>query len=77
MIYIFSDGYVDQFGGSEGRKFMYAPFREMLLAVSTMPVKDQWQVISDTLDKWRRGAGVVHEQVDDILIIGVRHQKVA
>ncbi len=77
MIYIFSDGYVDQFGGSEGRKFMYAPYREMLLAVSTMPVKDQWQVISDTLDKWRRGAGVVHEQVDDILIIGVRHQKVA
>lgn len=73
MLYLFSDGYVDQFGGAEGRKFMYGPFRKLLKEIGTLPMHEQLKVISDTMDNWKRGGKVVQEQVDDILVMGVRH----
>lgn len=79
MIYIFSDGYVDQFGGPQGRKFMFGPFRAMLTEIASSPVKDQHKHLSLTLDRWMKEADPDKpaEQIDDILIIGVRHRKPA
>lgn len=73
MIYIFSDGYVDQFGGDKDRKFMYAPFRKMLLEIWNLPPKKQKENLNKTMDAWRRVGGDLKEQVDDMLIIGFRH----
>ncbi len=68
MVYIFSDGYPDQFGGPKGKKFLYRRFRELLVEISTYPVDRQRNMLNDEFNAWR-GA---HEQVDDILVIGMR-----
>lgn len=66
-IYIFSDGYVDQFGGDEGKKFMAKPFKDLLTSVYGKSMPEQQQVLEDTLDKWQAAL----DQVDDILVIGI------
>jgi serine phosphatase RsbU (regulator of sigma subunit) len=66
-IYIFSDGYVDQFGGDEGKKFMAKPFKELLISVNGKPMPEQQKILEDTLDKWQAAL----DQVDDILVIGI------
>jgi len=66
-IYIFSDGYADQFGGPRGKKFMAGNFRNLLLAASKLPIDDQQKMLNRTIEEWRGNL----EQVDDILIIGV------
>ncbi|MBI4645216.1 MAG: tetratricopeptide repeat protein [Bacteroidia bacterium] len=68
QIYIFSDGFPDQQGGLRGKKFKYKPFREMFLESSDLPMKVQKQHFEAKLAEWKGE----HEQVDDILIIGVR-----
>jgi serine phosphatase RsbU (regulator of sigma subunit) len=68
MIYVFSDGYADQFGGPKGKKYLYRRFRELLVSVSLEPTVVQRERIHAEFSTWR-GA---HEQVDDILVIGVR-----
>ena len=67
-IYIFSDGYPDQFGGVKGKKFMYKKFRELLLEVSSQPIDKQKELLDTTIEDWRGPL----EQVDDILIIGLQ-----
>jgi ligand-binding sensor domain-containing protein/serine phosphatase RsbU (regulator of sigma subunit) len=68
MIYLFSDGYPDQFGGEEGKKFKYRRFRHLLLNIHTLPTSEQEIVLDQSIVQWMDG----HEQVDDILILGVR-----
>ncbi len=68
VIYIFSDGYADQFGGPKGKKFLYRRFRELLASISTEPLEAQKRALQDAFTHWK-GA---HEQVDDILVIGMR-----
>jgi serine phosphatase RsbU (regulator of sigma subunit) len=72
MIYIFSDGYVDQFGGEQGRKFMYEPFRQLLLSISTKHSDTQFKILDETLMEWLNAGEVPHEQIDDIIVMGVR-----
>lgn len=67
-IYLFSDGYADQFGGPKGKKFMYKAFKQMLIRYSSLPVKEQEEAIKSTFFKWKE----IHEQVDDICILGVK-----
>ncbi|NOY37549.1 MAG: SpoIIE family protein phosphatase [Chlorobi bacterium] len=66
-IYMFSDGYADQFGGPQGKKFMYRRFRHLLLSIHHLPLDQQKTIIYDTFLAWKGDL----EQVDDILIIGV------
>lgn len=66
-IYIFSDGYADQFGGPKGKKFMAGNFRNLLIEASKLPIDSQKDMLNKTLEAWRGNL----EQVDDILIIGV------
>ena len=67
-IYIFSDGYADQFGGPKGKKFMAGNFRQLLSDVSKLPIEKQKTMLNQTIEEWRGNL----EQVDDILIIGVK-----
>ncbi|MBU8892631.1 MAG: SpoIIE family protein phosphatase [Bacteroidales bacterium] len=69
MLYMFSDGFADQFGGKKGKKFKYKPFRELLVAASELPLKDQKEMINQSFHEWKWS----HGQVDDILIIGIRY----
>jgi len=68
MFYIFSDGYVDQFGGKENKKFMYRRFRYLLLTIHNFPVNDQKAILEENIKTWM-GA---NEQVDDMMVIGFR-----
>ena len=67
-IYIFSDGYADQFGGPKGKKFMISHFRNLLIQLSSLPIDQQKQTITRTLNDW---CGKL-DQVDDILVIGLK-----
>ncbi|MCC6690221.1 MAG: SpoIIE family protein phosphatase [Bacteroidia bacterium] len=67
-IYIFSDGYPDQFGGPAGKKFKYKQLQQLLLSIQSKSMAEQKQALIDTIKRW---AGSL-EQVDDILIIGVK-----
>jgi serine phosphatase RsbU (regulator of sigma subunit) len=68
MIYIFSDGYADQFGGPNGKKFKYRNLKNMLLEINTFPAEKQKDLIQDALKSWQG----MHDQVDDICVIGIR-----
>jgi len=68
QIFIFSDGYADQFGGPRGKKMMYRRFRELLVETSILPVEEQKNQLNSALKNWMKE----EEQVDDILVIGVR-----
>jgi len=68
LIYIFSDGYCDQFGGPKGKKFMVKQFRDLLLSIQHLTMNEQKYRLNAALEQWRGS----QEQVDDILVIGVR-----
>jgi len=67
-IYIFSDGYVDQFGGQKGKKFKVRAFRDLLLSIQEKSMEEQKMIIDDTFETWRGNL----EQIDDVCVIGVR-----
>ena len=67
-LYIFSDGYVDQFGGKSNRKFKSKPFKRLLLDINDKPMSEQRTILDDTIEEWKG----INEQVDDILVIGIR-----
>lgn len=67
-LYLFSDGYADQFGGPRGKKFMRKQFRSMLIEFHQLSMAEQKLRIEEALDNWRGD----YEQIDDILVIGIR-----
>lgn len=67
-IYLFSDGFVDQFGGERGKKFMRKRFKSMLIEHHELPMEQQMLTIHQILRDWQGDL----EQVDDILLLGVR-----
>lgn len=67
-IYLFSDGYADQFGGSKGRKFLKKNFRHLLQEISVLSMEEQKKVLQITLKDWQGEMS----QVDDILIVGFK-----
>ncbi len=68
MIYMFSDGYADQFGGESLKKFKSKNMKELMVRISGESVEKQRIILEDAIEKWRGDV----EQVDDILIIGRR-----
>lgn len=68
MIYIFTDGFADQFGGPQGKKFMTKRFKELLLSIHKKPISEQEKTLESALLEWQEN----NTQVDDILVLGVR-----
>lgn len=68
IFYMFSDGYVDQFGGSENKKFMYRRFRYLLMTIHRFPVNDQKAILDDNIRTWMKE----NIQIDDLTVIGFR-----
>ncbi len=68
VVYMLTDGYCDQFGGAKQKKFTYRKLKEMLLQISDKSVKEQNDHLTLAFERWK---GTL-EQVDDVLIIGVK-----
>jgi serine phosphatase RsbU (regulator of sigma subunit) len=68
QLYLFTDGYMDQFGGLENKKFNTSRFKEMLLKMGSMDMSQQKKVVAETMNDWRKG----QKQIDDMLVIGIR-----
>lgn len=68
VLYAFTDGFADQFGGPKGKKFKYKQLNEILQSVTNVPLKDQKLILEETFKNWRGNL----EQVDDVLIAGIR-----
>jgi serine phosphatase RsbU (regulator of sigma subunit) len=68
MLYLFSDGFPDQKGGPDKKKFFYQPFKDLLVSISNLPVSEQKQQLDEAITQWMNG----NEQIDDILVMGIR-----
>lgn len=67
MVYLFSDGYPDQFGGPDGKKFMNRRFRKLVTQICDLPPEQQKQVLEDQFRTWQGE----EEQIDDVLVMGI------
>ncbi len=68
--YILTDGYTDQFGGEEGRKFSLKNFKELLMDIYQLPMQEQNKILGERFDQWKAN----ENQIDDVLVIGFRLQ---
>ena len=68
LIYVFSDGYPDQFGGESGKKYKYKPFKEFLLSIHEKSMSEQHKLLEQDFINWLGD----YSQIDDVLVIGVR-----
>lgn len=67
-VYLFSDGFADQFGGPKGKKFRYKEFKQLFLAINTKTMDEQKSILQSTFNDWKGSI----EQIDDIIVIGTR-----
>lgn len=68
MIYLFSDGFADQFGGDKGKKLKRKKFKELLIEYHQMPGSNQKKLLLDYFNEWMFD----YDQVDDVVVIGIR-----
>lgn len=68
VVYSFSDGFADQFGGEKGKKFKYKPFQELLLKNANLPMEQQKNTLDAAFENWRGQL----DQVDDVLVVGIK-----
>jgi len=66
-IYLFSDGYPDQFGGPDNKKFMGSQFRQLILDYNHLPMHEQLEIFETKFDEWKGE----NKQTDDVLVIGI------
>ena len=71
IIYLFSDGYVDQIGGPDRKTFRSRKFKKLLVDIHQMPMEEQKVILENEYKAWRRD----HEQIDDIMVMGIRFTK--
>ncbi len=67
-VYLFSDGYADQFGGPRGKKFKYQPFKRLLISISEKEMHEQGLQLDREFEQWKGDA----DQVDDVVVIGLK-----
>ncbi len=67
-VYMFSDGYPDQFGGPNDKKFKYKQLRDLLLNIQSHSIKEQGLILDNTIEKWKGNKN----QIDDILFVGFK-----
>ncbi len=66
-LYMFTDGYIDQFGGPDDRKFLIRRFKQMLQEIHGKPMKEQQKMLAQAFQNWKGD----QRQIDDILILGL------
>ena len=75
-LYMFSDGFPDQFGGPDGKKYKYKPFKKLLIENYQSPMKEQGKILDKEIEDWKgyldTNTGKPYEQIDDICVIGIR-----
>ncbi|MBI4649542.1 MAG: hypothetical protein HY738_23810 [Bacteroidia bacterium] len=75
-IYLFSDGFADQFGGTHGKKFKYKPFKEILLKNCEKSMWEQQTILNNEFSSWRQcinpNTNEYYEQIDDITVVGIK-----
>lgn len=69
LIYLFTDGYADQFGGPSGKKFKYKQLTGILLSVSHLPMQQQYEALNNAFESWKGSL----EQVDDVSLVGIKY----
>lgn len=67
-MYLFSDGYADQFGGDKGKKFKYKQLKDNLQINQDLSLSEQCSILENSFTNWKGKL----EQVDDVLVIGIR-----
>lgn len=68
FVYLYSDGYADQFGGERGKKFKSRNFKELLLSIYDKPLDEQKSIIANRFNEWKGK----EEQVDDVTVLGMK-----
>ncbi len=68
LIYLTSDGYPDQFGGENGKKFMTKNLKKLISSIKSLPITNQEETVKNIINQWMKG----YEQVDDLLVIGIK-----
>lgn len=68
MLYLFTDGYPDQFGGAQGKKFKTSLFKELLMNVHEKTASEQKKILTQTFEQWKGDL----DQVDDVTVIGIK-----
>jgi len=75
-LYMFSDGFADQFGGPDARKYMSKPFKRFFLSIQDKPMSEQKELLDAEIKQWMRHinptSGANFTQIDDICVIGVK-----
>lgn len=66
-LYLFSDGFADQRGGPENKKYYYAPFQNLLISIHKKPFTDQQKLLKDNFKAWMGN----NDQVDDVIVLGI------
>lgn len=69
ILYLFTDGYADQFGGPEGKKYKYRRFRHLLMSIHKLSMAEQLRKLEENMNEWMGGTEV---QIDDQTVIGIR-----
>jgi hypothetical protein len=67
IIYLFSDGYADQFGGDNGKKFKVRTFKQLLIDNADKSMSEQKKILQNTFENWKGN----NEQIDDITVVGI------
>jgi serine phosphatase RsbU (regulator of sigma subunit) len=68
LVYLYTDGFADQFGGPKGKKFKYKQLEELLLNIHSLPVKAQEETLKQKFMEWKGGL----DQIDDVCVLGIR-----
>jgi phosphoserine phosphatase RsbU/P len=68
IVYLFSDGYIDQFGGPSSKRFQLKRFRALLQSIHKLPLEQQKEKLLDSFNEWKASG----DQTDDILVIGLK-----
>ena len=68
ILYLFSDGYADQFGGPDGKKFKYGTLKQYLTDIHRYPMQEQKKLLEENFYLWKGK----REQIDDVIIMGIR-----
>jgi len=72
MLYVFTDGYSDQFGGENNKKFMRSKFNKMLFNIHQENIIEQKEIINKTFDNWKNYQNKNNEQTDDVTVLGIK-----